>query len=389
MPGERPLAVISGGVAQCSGYGGHAWVFLQYLLGLRRLGFDVLLIDRLERQMIRGRPGADPAGSAELLRLLAILGRFGLAECFTVLGAGGRSIAGLPRDEVLARTRRSELLLNVMGFLDDAEILAAASRRVFLDVDPGFPQMWRALGLADVLAGHDRFVTVGARVGLSGSRVPTCGVEWIRTRPPVVLEHWPAAAPPAPARRGFMSIGAWRGPFGPLEYEQETYGLRVHEFRALSELPRKVDARFDAALDIDPADGRDAELLRRGGWRLLEAGALTADPFAYRRLIAGAGAELMVAKGMYVRSHGGWFSDRSACFLASGKPVLALDTGLSGLYPVGRGLVTFDSLEGAVAGAQSIMRDYEDHARAARALAEEWFDSDRVLTELVDEVTAP
>lgn len=389
MLSERPLVVISGGVAQCSGYGGHAWVFLQYLLGLRRLGFDVLLIDRLEPDMIRNPAGAYPTQASELRRLIAILERFGLDQCFTVLGPGGRAIAGLPREEVLAHAGRSEFLLNVMGFLDDAEILAAANKRVFLDIDPGFPQMWKALGLADLLAGHDRFVTVGARIGLPGSQVPTCGVDWIPTRPPIVLEHWPAVVSPSRADRGFMSIGAWRGPFAPIKYRQQTFGLRVHEFRALSELPYEVGGRFDAALDIDPADGQDAERLRRGGWRLLDAGALTSDPLAYRRLITGAGAELMVAKGMYVRSRGGWFSDRSACFLASGKPVLALDTGVSELYPVGRGLLTFDSLEGAVAGARSIMRDYEEHARAARLLAEEWFDSDLVLAELVHEVTKP
>jgi hypothetical protein len=204
-----------------------------------------------------------------------------------------------------------------------------------------------------------------------------------------VLEHWPTRPKPAAAERCFASIGAWRGPFGPIEYDGLTYGLRVHEFRSLSELPRRTGSAFVAALDIDPADGRDIELLRDSGWRLLDPRMTTSDPVTYRRFIARAGAELMVPKGMYVRSRGGWFSDRSACFLASGKPVLALDTGFSQLYPVGCGLLTFQSPDGAVAGAQAIMRDYDMHARAARGLAEEWFDSDLVLTELVREVTAP
>jgi hypothetical protein len=388
MKRDRPLAVIAGSLAQNSAYGGHVWVFLQYLLGLRRLGFEVLLIDRLEPEMISAPWPADPATTPQLRRLIGILGRFGLLNSFAVLGADGSSIAGVGRDEVLARTRRSEFLLNVTGFLSDPEIMSAAPRRVFLDIDPGFPQMWRALGLADVFAGHDRFVTVGGRVGLPDSRVPACGLSWIHTRPPVVLEHWPTRAKPSPAERCFTSIGAWRGPFGPIEYDGLTYGLRVHEFRALSELPRRTGSAFVAALDIDPADGRDIELLRDAGWRLLDPRMATSDPVTYRRFIAGAGAELMVPKGMYVRSRGGWFSDRSACFLASGKPVLALDTGFSELYPVGCGLVTFHSPEGAVAGADMIMRDYDTHARAARALAEEWFDSDLVLTELVGEVTA-
>jgi hypothetical protein len=379
---DRPLAVIAGSVAQNAGYGGHAWVFLQYLLGLRRLGFDVLFVDRLEPQMVAG---TDPARSAQLRRLVDILGGFGLDGSFAVLGPDGRSIAGIARAEVVARMLRCEFLLNVNGFLTDAELLSVTSRRVFLDIDPGFPQMWRALGLADVFAGHDVFATVGGSVGVNGSRVPDCGLQWIRTRPPVVLEQWPVSASRGP---GFTSIGAWRGPFGPVEYEGEMYGLRVHEFRKLAELPRRADSRFAAALDIDPADGRDVDLLRDGGWRLLDPRASTSDPLSYRRLIATASAELMVAKNMYVRSRGGWFSDRSACFLASGKPVLALDTGFSELYPVGRGLVAFDTLEDAVAGARSIIDDYDEHARAARAIAEEWFDSDLVLSELVREVAA-
>jgi hypothetical protein len=386
---ERPLAVIAGSLAQSSRYGGHVWVFLQYLLGLRRLGFEVLLIDRLEPEMLAPEAPAQRGTARELRRAIEVLGRFGLQDSFAVLGADGNSIAGVSRAEVIARTRRSEFLLNVMGFLTDPEILAAARMRAFLDIDPGFAQMWWALGLADVLAGHDRFLTVGSRVGSRGSRVPECGVSWIATRPPVVLELWPAAPPPAEVDRRFLSIGAWRGPFGPVEFEGDTYGLRVHEFRALSELPARTGAAFDAALDIDPADARDAHALERSGWRLLDAPDATADPLAYRSLIARAGAELMVAKGMYVRTRGGWFSDRSACFLASGRPVLALDTGFSEELPVGCGLVAFDSLDSAADGARAILCGYEDHARAARALAEEWFDSDRVLGELVREVTAP
>jgi hypothetical protein len=388
MRKERPLVVVAGSVAQGSRYGGHAWVFLQYLLGFRRLGFEVLLVDRLEPCMLASPPRGGIAQSAELRRLVELMEGFGLGERFAVLGDDGRSIAGLSRDEVIASAGRSEFLLNVMGFLSDADILGAAPKRVFLDIDPGFPQMWRALGLADVLTGHERFVTVGTRVGAPECRVPDCGVEWIHTLPPVVLDCWQCQPLPAASDRAFMSIGAWRGPFAPIDFEGETYGLRVHEFRSLSELPRRAGARFDAALDIDPADGSDAERLRAGGWRLLDARALTEDPRSYRRLIGNAGAELMVAKGIYASSRCGWFSDRSACFLASGKPVLALDTGFGEVLPVGAGLVSFDSLDAAVEGAGAIMRDYEEHARAARALAEEWFDSDRVLDELVREVTA-
>jgi hypothetical protein len=388
MRRERPLAVIAGSVAQGSSYGGHVWVFLNYLLGLRRIGFDVLLVDRLEPEMIGAPSASQVPASRALRRVIDAMERFDLSDCFAVLDAAGNTIAGAAREEVIARASRSEFLLNVMGFLRDEEILAAAPKRVFLDIDPGFPQMWRALGLADVLAGHEQFVTLGARVGAPSCRVPDGGLEWTHTRPPVVLELWPCASPRPVSERGFVSIGAWRGPFAPLDYDGETFGLRVHEFRALCELPRRTGARFDAALDIDPAEEGDIELLRAGGWHLLDPRPLTSDLGSYRRLVADAGAELMVAKGMYVRSRGGWFSDRSACFLASGRPVLALDTGFSEELPVGSGLVAFDCADGAVEGVRAILGDYEHHARAARALAEEWFDSDRVLSELVREIGA-
>lgn len=388
MPRERPLAVIAGSVAQGSRYGGHVWVFLQYLLGLRRLGFDVLLIDRVEPQMFVGSPTRDGGVAAALRRLSGALERHGLGDCFAVLDGTGESIAGVSRAEAIARARRSEFLLNVMGFLSDPELLEAAPRRVFLDIDPGFPQMWWELGLADVFAGHERFVTVGALVGSPGCRVPECGIEWAHTRPPVVLDLWPATPAPSACERRFLSIGAWRGPFAPIDFEGETYGLRVHEFRGLAALPRRTGARFDAALDIDPADDADAALLRDAGWRLLDPGPSTCDPLAYRELLARSGAELMVAKGIYARSRGGWFSDRSACFLASGRPVLALDTGFSEVLPVGCGLLAFHSVESAVEGARAIMDDYDEHARGARELAEECFDSDRVLSQLVTDVTA-
>lgn len=388
MPGERPLVVIAGSVAQGSRYGGHVWVFLQYLLGLRRLGFEVLLIDRVEPRMFGGSSPPDGGEAAALRRLVDVLELHGLGDCFAVLDGVGESIVGISRAEAIARTRRCEFLLNVMGFLSDPELLEAAPRRVFLDIDPGFPQMWWALGLADVFAGHERFVTVGALVGSPGCRVPGCGIAWIHTRPPVVLDLWPATPAPRAEHRRFLSIGAWRGPFAPIDFEGETYGLRVHEFRGLAALPCRTGACFEAALDIDPADEADTELLRDAGWHLLDPGRSTRDPFAYRELLARSGAELMVAKGIYARSRGGWFSDRSACFLASGRPVLALDTGFSEVLPVGRGLLAFHSVESAVEGAQAILDDYDEHARVARELAEEWFDSDRVLWDLVAEVTA-
>jgi hypothetical protein len=145
----------------------------------------------------------------------------------------------------------------------DEEILAAARRKVFLDIDPGFGQMWRELGLADILAGHDAYVTVGTNVGGSGCIVPTCGLKWISTVPSVVLDNWPMIAPQDDGK--FTSVVTWRGIFGPIEFQGSTYGLRVHEFRKFIELPRQSVQPFELALDIHPSETADLAALERNG----------------------------------------------------------------------------------------------------------------------------
>jgi hypothetical protein len=377
--------IIAGSLAQRPGVGGHAWVFLQYLLGFRRLGWDVLFLDALRPGMCVDEAGrASSFGDSWNLRyFLDVMRQFGLEGAFSLDFGRREQVVGQSRAEVLERVRRSACLINVMGYCDDAEILAAAPRRVFLDIDPGFVQMWRELGLADLFAGHDAFATIGQNVGRPGCDVPTCGLDWVTTPQPVVLEQWPAA----PVERGvggaFTSVVSWRGPFGPIEYRGRTYGLRVHEFRKFVELPRRTGRRFELAVDIDPAETRDLALLDRNGWARVDPREVAGTPEAYRRHITGSKAELMVAKNLYVDTKGGWFSDRSICYLASGRPVLAQDTGLKELYPTGEGLLTFQTLDEASAGVEEIDRDYARHAKAARAIAEEYFDSDKVLIKLL------
>jgi hypothetical protein len=270
-----------------------------------------------------------------------------------------------------------------MGFLDDEEILAAAPLRAFLDIDPGFGQIWQQLGLHQTFQGHDRYVTIGERIGAADCRVPTCGIEWVTTKPPVELSQWPPQADPGNA---FTTVASWRGAFGPLEYEGRTYGLRVHEFRRFFDLPGRTAARFEVALDIDEAEVDDLRKLEANGWRLADPRAAAGDPWRYRNYVQRSAAELMVAKNLYVDTRNGWFSDRSACYLASGRPVLAQDTGLDGLLPNGEGLLTFSTLEEAVAGVGEITGDYERHSRAARAIATEHFAAERVLPRLLEKL---
>ena len=374
---------VAGSIAQKPHQAGHSWQFLQYVLGFRRLGWDVLFVDRLETAVCRddrGRP-CEPEQSVQLRYLEAVMSEFELDGSWSAVLDGGRH-AGVPRDRVVEHVRGSELLLNVMGFLTDEELLGAARRRVFLDTDPGFGQMWLDLGLADVFAGHDAHITIGERIGSEDCTIPTCGLDWITTPQPVVLDAWPVA--PAPPREAFTSVARWRGAYDAVEHRGHRYGLRAHEFRRFAGVPRACGGRFELALDIDPADAADRDLLTDGGWALVDPARAGGTPASYRAYVAASSAEFMVAKGMYVDSASGWFSERSICYLASGRPVLAQDTGLGELYPLGEGLLAFSTPDEAVAGVEAIRADPARHARAARAIAVECFDSDKVLGRLLE-----
>lgn len=361
--------VIAGALARRVEYGGHLWALLHWAAGFRRLGWSVLFLDRLD-------PAPGLRGSRRVKSFVELMERFRLGDAYSLdLGPDDEPV-GLARREVLRWTADADLLLNIMGYLRDEVVLGRARKRVFLDIDPGFGQMWRSLGWCDVFAGHDAFVTVGANVGRPGCVIPTCGLSWIRTLPPVVLDLWPAAA-----EEGFRftSVGSWRGPWDPVEYEGRTFGLRAHEFRKFTQVPRRSGLTFEIALDIDDEDAADARLLADGGWHLADPRAVAGDPWSYRQYVRGSRAEFMVAKGMYVRSGSGWFSDRTACYLAAGRPALVQDTGLQGVVPTGLGLVTFDTPAEAVERAHEVDANWHRHARAARELAEEHLDSDRVL----------
>ena len=374
--------VVAGGMAQRPGYAGHTWQFLQYLLGLRRLGWEVLFLDRLEDAMCTDRAG-NPSSLEESYNLhyfRRVMQRFGLGEDFSLICRQGGTYIGASRSEVLERTRGSRFLLNVMGFITDESILAAAPRRVFLDTDPGIGQIWKELKLHDLFGGHDDFVTIGENIGYDGCEVPTCGIDWIKIHQPVVLGQWPVSAS---HNHRITSVVSWRGPFGPLEFRGKKYGLRVHEFRKFVELPAAAGAEFELLLDIDPVEADEVARLEANGWRVGNPKQLACEPEAYRTFIQNSAAEFMVAKNIYVETCGGWFSDRSICYLASGKPVIAQDTGLSRLYPVGEGLLTFSNLHEAVVSVGEVMRNYDRHSAAARRVAEQYFDSDKVLSNLL------
>lgn len=378
--------VVAGSLAQKPRQGGHTWQFLQYLLGFRRLGWDVLFLDRLEPDMCSdeaGRP-CRVEESVNLRYFLTVMNRFGLDGAFSLDYHDGERCWGLPRKDVLAQQRRSAFLLNVMGFLVDEELLGAAPRRIFLDTDPGFGQMWHDLNQADLFHGHDDYVTIAENIGQNECGIPSCGLDWITWRQPIVLAEWPQQN--GNCGESFTSIGSWRGPYAPIEHRGKTYGLRAHEFRKFIQLPRASQQRFEVALDIHSAETKDLELLKDNGWSLADPTVVASDPWVYRKYIQQSLAEYTATKGIYVDTHSGWFSERTICYLASGKPALVQDTGIRDIYPTGEGLLVFSDMDEALDGVERICSDYDRQAKAARAIAEEYFDSDKVLRQLLNKL---
>src|SRR6266850_3949370 len=231
--------------------------------------------------------------------------------------------------------------------------------------------MWQALGQHETFRGHDAHVTIAENIGKRDCPIPTCGLSWITTKQPVVIDEWPLAGECRKPEAPITSVGSWRGAFGPVAYQGTTYGLRAHEFRRFAALPALTGSRFEVALDIHPADAKDASLLSDHGWRLVTPRRAAGDPWRYRSYIRGSAAEVMIAKGMYVQTRSGWFSDRSICYLASGRPVVAQDTGLGASLPTGDGLLLFRDAAEAQTAIADVLANYRHHADAARALAEE------------------
>ncbi len=367
--GRRRLRVlVAGRLTSSPAQGGAAWAVLQYVLGLERLGHEVLLVE----------PLSDTQAHDRVADFRAITGRFGL---------GGRAAVVDPADHsaLTGFARRTDVLLNLSGVIRDLSQVERIPVRVYVDLDPVFTQLWHAQGIEMGLDGHTHHATVGRALGGPDCAIPTGGLAWLPLWPPVVLAHWPAGE--ELRTDALTTVANWRS-YGSIHHQGVHYGQKAHALRPLIELPRQIGERCVLALAIDPAEKVDLEALRSHGWERVDPSAVAGTPDDYRAFVAGSWAELGIAKSGYVVSRSGWFSDRSACYLASGRPVIAQETGFSRWLPTGQGLFSFDDAADVRAAAAAIRADYPSHRRAARAIAEEWFDSDRVLGGLLRAIGA-
>jgi hypothetical protein len=262
--------LFSGMIAGDPRQGGATWAVLQYVLGLRRLGFDVCFVEPVKPSAVRPL-GAALARSENAAYFEHVVRAFGLEGRAALFDERTGHTVGLDREELRSIGRSAVALISVSGMLSDAALLDPIPTRVYLDLDPGFVQMWHAYQGIDMrFDAHTHFVTVGGALGEPGCDVPTCGRDWIKSLQPVVLDEWPAVGPAKqPARDAWTTVGSWRA-YGSIDYGGIFYGQKAHSLRELIDLPRRTSERFELALGIHPGERRDLESLATNGWRLLD-----------------------------------------------------------------------------------------------------------------------
>jgi hypothetical protein len=274
-----------------------------------------------------------------------------------------------------------DLLINMAGHIRSPRVLERVQRRVYVDQDPVYTQLWHAEYGSDLnFAAHDVFLSVGLNIGTAECRVPDCDVEWRHILPIVVPDLW-TAAEHACGRR-FTTVASWGG-FGDLCYRGEWYASKYAEFSRFAELPRRVDQELEIALRRHRADDPRVQRLVDNGWVVSNASAV-ATLSSYQEFIARSRAEIGIAKNAYVKARSGWFSDRAAHYLASGRPVLAQSTGFEQWLPTGRGLLGFADMEQAMAGIEEINRDYDAHSRDAQDFTAAYLDYRTVIPHMLE-----
>jgi len=365
--------------------GGMAWVTLHFLHGLRRLGHDVWFIeDSTDSPWCcydpqRSVTDADPTYG--LSYAATVFAREGLGDNWAYWDAHTARWLGAGAARALEACAHADLVLNLSGINPLRAWTAAIPHRAFIDTDPVFTQIRHLTDAAarELARGHTVFFTYGEHFGRPGCLIPDDGFPWRPTRQPIVLEHWPVR--PVPAGAPFATIMLWNS-YDVRRHGGREFGMKSESFGPYVELPARSPLPLELALG-----GPDAPraMLATAGWRIVSPLDVSWWPWDYRDYIAASAGEFGVAKHGYVTSRSGAFSDRTAAFLASGRPVVVQETGFSDHLPAGEGLLPFSTPDEAVAALEAAQRNPLRHQRAARAIAEQHFDSDVVLGRLVDE----
>ena len=377
--------LLSGMIAGIPRQGGASWAVLQYVLGLHQLGHEVHLLEPMGSKAIQPA-GASFLESSNATYFRQVTRAFDLERTATLLNTDTKESIGMSYAELSRLAENCDVLINISGLLRDQALTTVIPMRVYLDLDPAFTQLWHTVQNVDVgFSGHTHYVTIGVSVEKHGCHMPTCGLSWITTLQPIVLSHWPVAR--AVIHDGLTTLANWRG-YGSIESNGEFFGQKAHSLRPFFSLPANTPERFILALSIHQDEHNDLEQLKQNGWHLLDPFSVADSPASFQQFVQGSKAEFGFAKSGYVISRCGWFSDRSICYLASGRPVIAQETGFSDFLPVGDGLFAFETENDVMESIESLNNDYAHHCESARKLAEEYFDSSKILNRLLGRIGA-
>jgi hypothetical protein len=369
----------------CSGYlvryplGGLAWHHLQYLVGLRRLGYAVTFFEDHGWPRSCYDPSVndmtdDPSYGINFLK--GLLRPYCLEKNWCYLAADGTA-HGMSREELAQRCREADIYFNLsnVNWIPELEL---CRRRILVDTDPAFTQIG-GFGMGLPFERYARLFTYGENVHRSGCTMPTADQRWLPTRQPVVLELWPVNSPLVESC--WTSVMNWSA-YGDREFQGRVYGQKDREFEPFFLLPRLAGQPMELAVSAPP---EIRERLILGGWRIVDPLAVTRTTESYQTYLSQSYGEFCVAKHGYVSTRCGWFSDRSAGYLASGRPVVVQDTGFSDNLPCGRGLIAWRTPAEAIAAMERVNADFVAHCSAARAVAKEFFDAAKVLTDLLEQ----
>jgi hypothetical protein len=383
----RPLKIVVAGYAVGFPMGGQIWVMLHYVLGLTRMGHEVLFLEDTSDwsypfDPVRGYSETDSSFGRGVLD--DMFGRFGLKGRWAYNSVFENKLYGMSQEELDRFCAEADLLLNISGVNPLRENYMRCRVKAVIDTDPVFTQVkidqdpvTRAYYKA-----HDVCFTFGCNLPRGKGSLPLSGIDWKPTTPPIILEEWMPLASPG---RGYTTIGSWdaKGRDVVLDGKPLTWRKSV-KYETIIDMPKRLPG-VEMELTFSGM-GEDGPRFARHGWIVRDALVLSRNTWEYRDYIRASRAEFTVAKDQNVKLKSGWFSDRSACYLASGRPVITEDTGFDTYLPTGEGLFSFENIDEAVHSIQSIESDLDRHRRAARRIAEEHFDARKVLGDLLREL---
>jgi hypothetical protein len=356
--------------------GGHFWVYMQYAQGLRQLGCDVFWLENFRSS------GDQEQDAAVLSTFVTRMQAYDLGGKLILNASREQVAAGLPAEytgmtssEAEGIFDRADLLLNFHYAMDPA-LLARFRRTALVDIDPGLLQFWISRRQLSVHH-HDYYFTTGETVGTPDALFPDCGVPWIHIRPAVCLDRWPSVYDPT--REAFTTVSNWNTVDWIVDGAEVYDNTKRASFLQFAELPRMTHQALELALYLGDGDAKDRHALECQGWRIRYSLDVARTPEMYQVYIQGSRGEFSCAKPFYVKFQSAWVSDRTLCYLASGKPVVVQHTGPSSFLPNGEGMFRFSTLQEAADALAAINADYERHSRAAREIAEAYFDARQIV----------